>query len=197
MLAINRILPLCITFLFFGCDSSNITNPEVIEEEVLPKVNRSNYRAVDLADISLMCYKKLSADQVSGDQIFVASFLPLEYHLEVKAVPLSRFRREESFPEKKQDQLEWFASHHASRLDNHMISSETISVERCMVDGKHCVKQTMKGKEFGFPFEKTYFLRYYRYKTQFYAVTCWTLTKNASVFKSIAQYMGMTLKEKK
>ena len=134
----------------------------------------------------------MSQNRVSGDVWLEASYLPKEYHLEIKRIPTARFKKVEDFPTSEKKQLNWFALHHSQKLQQHLVSLEEQPLQPVLVNDRSCYKKKVRGKEFGFPLEKCYFLRYYQTDEAFIAITAWTVPENAKTFEKIAQYMGMT-----
>jgi len=175
---------------------SDKSNEEVLgtHEEILPRLPEKDFKSFEKNCFEIWIQKKMTSNRSSGDVIYNASYLPREYHIEIKVVPVSRFRKTKEFPSKKESQLRWFAENHSEKLQQHFVS---LDMKPSMVSTKRnkdlCYKQKLSGKEFGFPLLKTYFLRYYRFDDRFVAITCWTITDNEKEFEKIAQYMGMKL----
>lgn len=162
-----------------------------LKEEVLPKLSKKDFNTVNRSGYEILVHKKMSGDRTSGDVIYSSSFLPREYHMEIHAVPVKRYRKTEGFPQKKQSQLRWFAEKESSKLQQHLMSLEEQPLKAVLRNNKICYTQELHGKEFGFPLQKSYFLRYYRFNDTFVAITCWTVQEHEAEFRKITKYMGM------
>ena len=178
--------------LLNACSSSekNLASDDS-RKEIPPKVDREAFRTIVKNGFQVALHKKMSQNRVSGDVWLDANYLPKEYHLEIKKVPVLRFKKVEGFPTNPNEQLNWFALHHSQKLQQHLVSLEEQPLQPVLVNERSCFKKEVRGKEFGFPLEKCYFLRYYQIGEDFIAITAWTVPDNAKTFKKIAQYMGM------
>lgn len=180
----------------FGCSNENSTESVKAGEEKLPKVEAADFRKVNNSILEISLFKKMSANSVSGDVIFSADYLPKEYHLEILEIPVSRFKQDLEFPKDKKQQLEWFAAQQSENLQHSIRISKIGSMEKLQSNKQLCFKQTVRGKTFGFPLEKSYFLRFYQNGDSFISIIAWTISDNEKSFEKIAQYMGMTFRRK-
>lgn len=186
-------------FLFFfcvivGCSSNESTDLVKGIDEQLPKVDASKFHEVKKDAFEISVLKKMSLNRTSGDLIFSADHLPDEYHFDIYSIPRSRFAHDAAFPSDKGNRLEWFANQHSEKLQHRMIALDQEPMQKVVSNKQKCYKQTLRGKEFGFPIDKTYFLRYYQMDGDFIAIVSWTTQFNAEKFEKLAQYMGMKFK---
>ncbi len=161
-------------------------------QEVAAKVNKKEFQTIELKGYRFEAYKKMSKSGKDAREIFSASYLPKEYHLAISRIPLSSFRADPDFPAAKNKQLEWFAKQYAQKLQERLISLKGLSTSNVFVGEQRCFKVELSGRAFGFPKEKHYFLRFYRFEKEFIAIEGWTTVEFAKEFEPIVQYMGMT-----
>lgn len=189
MPSLKRTCVFLILMLVAACGSEQKSSASKELEEQLPKVNKADFRIVRSEEYQMSIPKTMSVRRVSGNAIFNASYLPKEEHILVSRTPISRFRKDESFPGEKKEQLEWFAKR---KEDFWRCRLSEVRIGKLQKNKQTCFFQKIEGKEYGFPKEKCYYLRYYKIEDNFITITCWTSLENASKFEKTAQYMGMT-----
>lgn len=179
-------------FFLSACSSDG----EVVDggEENLPKVNKKEFSIVKRGDYVFELYKKMSLNHSGSREIISASYLPEEFHLSVESYSKKNCVREEGFPKDRSKQLEWFAEFHSSKLERQLMSFEVEAPEKVFVNESDCFKKQISGRAFGFPKQKHFFLRYYKFGNDFIAIIGWTTEGNVTDFKPIINYMGMTFR---
>lgn len=179
-----------------GCSESvDYDEKKSSNEEQRPEIDTSKFREFKGDCFRIQLLKDMTLNKVSGTQLLEADYLPEEYHLKVFTTPISSYDHEESFPKDLDKQLEWFAKSESDRLKAKLLDSEKESLTETMVRNHQCFKQVIRGKSFGFPLQKTFFLRYYKTDNSLISIIAWTATKNENSFKSLQQYMGMSFSQ--
>ncbi len=183
-----------IALAFSSCSGEKTQEDKSNKEEELPTVDKSKFREFKGDGFSIQLLKEMSWNEVSGNNLLDADLLSKEYHLSVNSNPISRYKNEEDFPGDSNKQLKWFAKKEGVSLKDRLLNATSEKLIETSVDNRKCFKQTIQGKEYGFPLRKTFFLRYYKTNDAFIKITAWTPSKDADKFEKLVQYMGMTLK---
>ena len=165
-------------------------------EEKLPGVDKSEFYSVERKGFECKLYEKMSLNHTEGREIISANYLPLEYHLSVESYSLKFLRGEGEFPKNEAKQLEWFAEYHSHQLEMRLMSMQVEAPEKVTVNGQPCFKKHVSGRSFGFPKDKYFYIRYYRFEDTFIAIVGWTVKENVEKFKPLIKYMGMTFAPK-
>jgi len=158
----------------------------------VPKVNPEDYRSVTKGIASMHLLKKMSLNPTTGDEIFNADYLSEEFHVSVRTTPVHRFLKQNGFPQDSLERLKWFATYHIQKKKAKLINLDGATLEQTQTNEKDCFKTVFQAKEFGFPLEKTFFLRYYLIDDLFVIFEAWTTTTRKDKFQEKAQFMGMS-----
>lgn len=161
-------------------------------EEKLPGVDKTEFYTVERKGFACKLFEKMSLNHTEGREIISANYLPLEYHLSVESYSLKFLKGEAGFPKNEGKQLEWFAEYHSHQLEMRLMSMEVEAPEKVTVNGQPCFKKHISGRSFGFPRDKYFYLRYYRFEDKFIAIIGWTVKENVGKFRPLIKYMGMT-----
>jgi len=189
----RRFLPFLFLIVGFGC-SENAEDTKAANQEVLPKVNKKDFKTITAGGYQFQLHKTMSLDSKDAREIVAASYLPNEFHVTVQKVPVNSYSKDPAFPKAKDQQLDWFTKQYIKRTQEQMASFKSAVVKKTFVGDQSCRKINFTGRSFGFPIEKQIFIRCYQFANEFIVVHGWTFEANAKRFEPIIQYMGMTLK---
>lgn len=192
----RRFLPLLLLFVVFAC-SQNENDSKASNQEVLPKVNKKDFRTINAGGFQIQLHKSLSLDSKDAHEIVAASYLPSEFHVTVQKVPLSFYSKDPAFPKTKEKQLDWFMEQFVKRKQEQMASFNSAAVTSTFVGDQSCRKIKFTGRSFGFPIEKQISIRCYQFANAFVVIEGWTVAAHSKRFDSIIQYIGMTLQPNK
>ena len=187
--------------LIVGCSSDQKEDEKKAVQEQFPKINKADY-SIEKSEsgYSLMIPKYMFATSgrySKSDLEF--NHTSKERHVYVEVAPVHQYKKSVDsraliagkqkglFQLFVEEQLKDFKASRTIKSSSELKESRFEKISNYSIE--------LDAKEYGFPKDKTYFIRWKAFKKRFYTIVCWTTKDQKEKFSTEAKAIGLSLKQ--